>query len=270
MIEFILTHEPTIRLSIFIGMLALMVTWEVIAPKRRRLFSRWQRWPNNFGIVIVNTLLIRLIFPIAAVGIAIYAEERAWGVLNLVELPTALTIFFAVIVLDLVIYLQHVVFHKIPVLWRLHRMHHSDLDFDVTTGARFHPIEIILSMVIKFAAVILLGAPAVAVVIFEVLLNAAAMFNHSNVQLPASFDRVLRLIIVTPDMHRVHHSIVREETDSNFGFNIPWWDRLFRTYCAQPKAGHTNMTIGIDQFQKAKYLRLDKLLIQPFLRNSDD
>ncbi|MBT3992063.1 MAG: sterol desaturase family protein [Rhodospirillaceae bacterium] len=265
MTDYILTYEATLRLSIFIGILAVMVLWEVLAPCRNNQFSRWQRWPSNFGIVVVNTLLVRLIFPTAAVGLAVVAEERGWGIFNLIDLPVWAEILIAVIVLDLIIYLQHVMVHAVPVLWRLHRMHHADLDYDVTTGARFHPLEIILSMIIKFAAVVLLGAPAVAVIIFEVLLNATAMFNHGNIKLPIALDRVLRLFVVTPDMHRVHHSTLPEETNSNFGFSIPWWDRLLGTYRAQPKAGHQDMIIGIKQFREAKYLRLDWLMIQPFL-----
>ncbi len=265
MTDFILAHEPTLRLSVFIGILAAIALWEVLAPRRSNRFSRWQRWPSNFGIVVVNTVLVRLIFPTAAVSLAVIAEERSWGIFNIVDLPPVVEIILAIIVLDFIIYLQHVMVHAIPVLWRLHRMHHADLDYDVTTGARFHPLEIILSMIIKFAAVALLGAPAIAVIIFEILLNATAMFNHGNIQLPTSIDRVLRLIVVTPDMHRVHHSILPEETNSNFGFSIPWWDRLLGTYRAQPAAGHKEMTIGIEQFRERKYLRLDWLLIQPFL-----
>lgn len=270
MTDFILAHEPTIRLSVFIGILATIALWEVFAPKRQNRFSRWQRWPSNFGIVIVNTIIVRLLFPTAAVGLAVIAEARGWGILNLIELPPIIATILAVLVLDFVIYLQHVMVHAVPVFWRLHRMHHADLDYDVTTGARFHPIEIILSMVIKFAAVALLGAPATAVIIFEVMLNATAMFNHGNIRLPLALDRVLRLIVVTPDMHRVHHSIVPAETNSNFGFSIPWWDRLLGTYRAQPAAGHEKMIIGINQFREPKNLRLDQLLIQPFLSRTGD
>ena len=201
---------------------------------------------------------------------AALAQERGWGLFNNLELPAALAIVVSAIALDLLIYLQHVMFHAVPALWRLHRMHHADLDIDVTTGARFHPIEIVLSMLIKLAAVAVLGAPAVAVVIFEVLLNATAMFNHANLRLPEGVDRFLRLVVVTPDMHRVHHSIVPAETNSNFGFNLPWWDRLLGTYRAQPAAGHEAMTIGIEQFRTPKDLRLDRLLVQPFLGEVGD
>ena len=270
MTDLILDNEPAIRLGIFAGVLISVAAWEALRPRRARRFSRWLRWPSNFGIVAFNTIVVRLLFPAAAVGMAALAQERGWGLFNNLELPAALAIVVSAIALDLLIYLQHVMFHAVPALWRLHRMHHADLDIDVTTGARFHPIEIVLSMLIKLAAVAVLGAPAVAVVIFEVLLNATAMFNHANLRLPEGVDRFLRLVVVTPDMHRVHHSIVPAETNSNFGFNLPWWDRLLGTYRAQPAAGHEAMTIGIEQFRTPKDLRLDRLLVQPFLGEVGD
>jgi sterol desaturase/sphingolipid hydroxylase (fatty acid hydroxylase superfamily) len=190
--------------------------------------------------------------------------ESGAGLLNQVGVPYPVAVVVSILVLDLVIYLQHLMFHAVPILWRLHRMHHADLDFDVTTGARFHPIEIVLSMLIKFAAIAVLGPPAVAVLVFEVLLNATAMFNHGNVRIPPAWDRVLRWVVVTPDMHRVHHSIEAPETNSNFGFNLPWWDRLFGTYRAQPAAGHEGMTIGIGQFRTGRDLWLDRMLALPF------
>lgn len=259
--------EPYIRLGAFLGVFALMALWEFLAPRRARAVSRWVRWPNNLGIVALNTTLVRVIFPTAAVGLALLGEQRGWGLLNALAIPDWLKIAAAVVALDLVIYLQHVMFHAVPALWRLHRMHHADLDFDVTTGARFHPVEIVLSMAIKLATVAALGAPALAVLAFEVLLNATAMFNHSNVRMPAALDRVLRWAVVTPDMHRVHHSILPYETNSNFGFNAPWWDRLFGTYRAQPEAGHETMTIGLSQFRDPREAWLDRLLTQP-LRES--
>jgi sterol desaturase/sphingolipid hydroxylase (fatty acid hydroxylase superfamily) len=265
MSSFILAHEPTIRLTFFAGMLAAMAVWEALAPRRRRLVSRWARWPSNLGIVALNTLALRLVFPVAAVGIAAAGEERGWGLLNNLALPFWTKAVVAVVLLDFAIYLQHVMFHAVPALWRLHRMHHADLDFDVTTGARFHPIEILLSMGLKLAVVAALGAPAVAVLVFEVLLNATAMFNHGNVGLPPALDRVLRWIVVTPDMHRVHHSAVPNETNSNFGFNLPWWDRWLGTYRAAPAAGHDGMTIGLDSFRDPGQLRLDRMLVQPFV-----
>lgn len=257
-------NEPALRLITFFGVLLGMAVWEAVAPRRPRNFQRRTRWPSNLGIVALNTIVVRLIFPVAAVGMAIIAEARDWGLFNALPLPDALVVIASVVLLDLVIYLQHVLFHAVPVFWRLHRMHHADLDFDVTTGARFHPVEIALSMAIKMGAVAALGAPALAVVIFEVVLNATAMFNHGNVALPVGLDRVLRLLVVTPDMHRVHHSVVHRETHSNFGFNLPWWDRLFGTYRAQPEAGHEGMTIGLNRFREERELRLDRMLIQPF------
>ncbi|MBI1778355.1 MAG: sterol desaturase family protein [Proteobacteria bacterium] len=265
MSNLILAHESTIRLAFFGGMLAAMAAWEVLAPRRQRVVSRWVRWPSNFGIVVLNTVLIRALFPVAAVGLAALGEERGWGLLNNLALPDWAKIVLATVLLDLTTYLQHVMFHAVPALWRLHRMHHADLDFDVTTGARFHPIEILLSMGLKLAVVAALGVPAVGVLIFEVALTATALFNHGNVRLPQRADRVLRWIVVTPDMHRVHHSTVPNETNSNFGFNLPWWDWLLGTYLAQPIAGHEAMTIGLDSFRDPGQLRLDRMLGQPFV-----
>ena len=270
MTEFVLDNEPLIRLGFFAGMLVLVAAWEGVAPRRGRTFSRWRRWPNNFAIVALNTVVVRLIFPTAAVGMAWFAEERGWGLFNALDASRAVAVVASVVALDLLIYLQHVLFHAVPALWRLHRMHHADLDVDVTTGARFHPIEIVLSMVIKLAAVAALGAPAVAVVVFEVLLNASSMFNHGNIAIPKPVDRLLRWIVVTPDMHRVHHSVLPRETNSNFGFNLPWWDRLFGTYRDQPAEGHAGMTIGIAQFRQARDLRVDRMLIQPFFGEVGD
>ena len=261
--ETIFAAEPQLRLSVFLGVLAIMALWELLAPRRRRDIPRVIRWSNNLALVVIDTIVLRLTFPILAVGLAIMAQERGWGLFNIVEAPVWFAVVASVIILDLVIYLQHVMFHAVPALWRLHRMHHTDLDFDVTTGLRFHPIEIVLSMGIKLAMVLVLGPPAVAVLIFEALLNATAMFNHSNVRLPLVVDRVLRLVMVTPDMHRVHHSILPEETNSNFGFNLPWWDKLLGTYKAQPAAGHDAMTIGIEQFRTPRDQWLDRMLVQP-------
>lgn len=264
----LLAHEPAIRLAAFAGVLALMAGLEAIFPRRRRAAGRWLRWPNNLGLVVLNTVVLRLVFPTAAVGVALVSEAQGTGLLPWLGLPTGLSVLVAVVLLDLAIYLQHVLFHAVPALWRLHRMHHADLDFDVTTGLRFHPVEILLSMVIKLAIVVALGAPAVAVLIFEVLLNATSMFNHANLRLPTWIDRPLRLLLVTPDMHRVHHSVVPRETNSNFGFSLALWDRLFGTYRAQPAAGHDAMSIGIEQFRDPRELRLDRMLTQP-LRDDD-
>jgi sterol desaturase/sphingolipid hydroxylase (fatty acid hydroxylase superfamily) len=260
----IIAYEPFIRLGAFGGVLAAMAIWELVGPRRKPAIGRLVRWPNNLGVVVVDTLLVRLVIPATAVGLALVAQAHAWGLFNTIALPAWIAVVCSVILLDLAIYFQHVLFHAVPALWRLHRMHHADLEFDVTTGLRFHPIEILLSMVIKLAVVVALGAPAVAVLIFEVLLNATSMFNHGNIRIPLGLDRVLRWFVVTPDMHRVHHSIVSRETNSNFGFNLPWWDRLFGTYRAQPAAGHEAMTIGIEQFRDARELRLDRMLLQPF------
>jgi len=270
MIDTVLANEAEIRLSAFLGILIAVVAWEFAAPRRVRNFSRWVRWPSNLCIVALNTIVVRLLFPAAAVGVAWTASEKGWGLFQSFEVPTAVAIIVSVVLLDFFIYLQHVLFHAVPGLWRLHRMHHADLDFDVTTGARFHPIEIVLSMIIKMGAIAALGAPPVAVIIFEVLLNATAMFNHANAKLPLALDRVLRLFVVTPDMHRVHHSVIVGETNSNFGFNLPWWDRLFGTYRDQPAAGHDGMTIGIEVFREGGDLRLDKMLVQPFREGADD
>jgi sterol desaturase/sphingolipid hydroxylase (fatty acid hydroxylase superfamily) len=260
----LLLIEQYIRLAAFCGIFAVMALWELIGPRRKQTVGRAWRWPNNLGVVLVDTVLVRILFPTTAVALALVANERGIGLLNAVPVPASISLVVSVILLDLAIYFQHVLFHAAPMLWRLHRMHHADLDIDVSTGLRFHPIEILLSMLIKLTVVIALGAPAVAVLVFEMLLNATSMFNHSNVRLPLGFDRLLRWFVVTPDMHRVHHSVLTRETNSNFGFNLPWWDRLFGTYRAQPAAGHETMTIGIEQFRDPRELGLDRMLVQPF------
>jgi sterol desaturase/sphingolipid hydroxylase (fatty acid hydroxylase superfamily) len=262
-LDYLLQNEPVIRLAAFLAILGAMAIWEIAAPRRRREFPRFLRWSNNLGLVVLDAALVRLLFPVVAVGLAVMAAENGWGLFNIVDVPGWIAVLVSLLVLDLAIYLQHVMFHAVPALWRLHRMHHADLEFDVTTGLRFHPVEILLSMAIKLAVVMALGPPAVAVLVFEVLLNGSAMFNHSNVRLPERVDALLRLVIVTPDMHRVHHSILPSETNSNFGFNVPWWDRLLGTYRAQPRAGHEGMTIGIEQFRTRRDLWLDRMLVQP-------
>jgi sterol desaturase/sphingolipid hydroxylase (fatty acid hydroxylase superfamily) len=259
----LLTSEPVVRLACFTGVFALMALWEIAAPRRQRTVARTLRWTNNLGVVAVDTLLVRLLLPAAAVGVAITGEAAGWGLLGLVDWPYWVKVAISVVVLDLTIYLQNVLFHAVPTLWRLHRMHHADLDIDVSTGVRFHPIEILLSLLIKIAVVAGIGAPALAVLIFEILLNATSMFNHGNVRMPASLDAVVRRLIVTPDMHRVHHSIEPAETNSNFGFNFAVWDRLFGTYRVQPAAGHIAMTIGLAQFRNPRELWLDRMLTQP-------
>jgi sterol desaturase/sphingolipid hydroxylase (fatty acid hydroxylase superfamily) len=258
-------YEPYIRLGVFGSVFLAMAIWELAGPRRRQTFGRHIRWPSNLGIVALDALLVRLVFPTTAVGLALVADARGWGLFHLIALSTWIAVIASVVLLDLAIYLQHVLFHAVPVLWRLHRMHHADLAFDVTTGLRFHPIEILLSMLLKLSVVVALGTPAVAVLIFEVLLNATSMFNHGNVRIADKLDLILRWVVVTPDMHRVHHSIQSTETNSNFGFNLPWWDRLFGTYRPQPSAGQEAMTIGIEQFRDPRELRLDRMLVQPFL-----
>ncbi|MGB5206759.1 MAG: sterol desaturase family protein [Azonexus sp.] len=263
--QFVLANETAIRLGFFVGMLALIGAWEIVAPRRALTLSKAQRWSANLGLVALNTVLLRLIFPLAGAGMAAFCAENGWGILNHFQVPAILAVPLAVIALDFVIWLQHVMVHAVPLFWRLHRVHHADPDYDVTTGARFHPLEIVLSMLIKFATIVVLGPPVVAVVIFEVLLNATAMFNHGNIGLPATLDRVLRRVLVTPDMHRVHHSIEDDETNSNFGFNLPWWDRLFGTYRDQPRAGQLGMVIGIrDHADPREVARLDGMLLLPF------
>lgn len=268
MTEFINANEPTIRLGFFIGIFIGVILWEVAAPRRPLTQSRWLRWYSNIGIVVLNTVAVRVLVPLVPVALAVMAEARGWGIFNVVDLPFWLAVVVSVVVLDLVIYFQHVMFHAVPILWRLHRMHHADLDFDVTTGARFHPIEIVLSVLLKLAVITVIGPPVVAVIIFEVLLNGTSMFNHGNIRLPLALDRVLRWFVVTPDMHRVHHSNIPAETNSNFGFSLPYWDRIFGTYRDQPQLGHEGMTIGLDTFREAGDLHLHKMLIQPFKRGA--
>ena len=264
--DFILANEVSIRLGFFFGIFAIMAVWELITPRRILTVSKAIRWGNNLLLVFLNSLLLRLLFPAAAVGVALYAQQNNWGLLNIYHLPYFITVILSVVVLDFVIYLQHVMVHAVPALWRLHRVHHADPDYDVTTGARFHPIEIILSMLIKFATIVVLGPPVVAVVIFEVVLNATAMFNHGNIKLPLKLDRILRWFIVTPDMHRVHHSVEDDEANSNFGFNLPWWDRLFGTYRDQPRGGHEGMHIGIHSYHDPKQVSwLPGMLALPFV-----
>ncbi len=264
MVDSLLAYEPVVRLSIFAIIFMLMAAGEMVMPRRPQGLGRVQRWPSNLAVAAIDAVLVRTMLPISAVALSVLGEVKGWGLLNVYAVPKWYAIPVAMIALDFVIYLQHVLFHAVPALWRLHRMHHADLEFDVTTGARFHPIEIILSMIIKLAVVAALGAPPIAVLLFEILLNATAMFNHSNVQLPSGLDRVLRWFMVTPDMHRVHHSVVVQETNSNFGFNLPWWDRLLGTYRDQPAAGHQAMVIGVNEIRDPGEQRLDRMLTQPF------
>lgn len=267
MTEFLLSHEPITRMSVFLTVLFVMAIWEVWSPRRRVEVPRLLRWSNNLALIVIDSIAVRLLFPLAAVGLALTLQTKGWGLFNVIDLPSWLEVLIAVVLLDFAIYVQHVLFHHVPVLWRLHRMHHADIEIDVTTGLRFHPLEIVLSMAFKLVLVLLLGPAAIAVLIFEVVLNASALFNHSNIQLPKHVDAVLRLIIVTPDMHRVHHSIIPVETNSNYGFNVPWWDRLLGTYIAQPKAGHDDMLIGIELFRTRRELWIDRMILQPLRRD---
>jgi sterol desaturase/sphingolipid hydroxylase (fatty acid hydroxylase superfamily) len=255
--------ESLIRLAAFAGVFAAVALWELARPRRQPASTRASRWPHNLGLLAVDALVLRVLAPGAAVAVALAAQQHGWGLLNALPLPWWAALLAGVVLLDLVIYFQHVMFHAVPTLWRLHRVHHADLDFDLTTGIRFHPMEILVSTLIKCAAVAAIGAPAMAVLAFEVLLNASSMFNHANASLPAPLERWVRLLLVTPDMHRVHHSVLYDESSSNFGFSLPWWDRLFGTYRAQPRLAHETMTIGVDAFRSPADSRLDQLLLQP-------
>lgn len=256
--------EPVVRFGVFLLVLSAMAAWEAAAPFRAQAQGRAARWPSNLGIVALDALVVRVLFPAGAVGAALWAEARGLGLFHLANVPALVAVPLSVVLLDLAIWVQHRVFHAVPALWRLHRVHHADTEFDVTTGLRFHPLEIALSMLVKIAVVVALGAPAVAVVLFEVLLNASAMFSHGNVRLSGPVEAALRRVIVTPDMHRVHHSAIREETDSNFGFCLSVWDRAFGTYRPEPALGQAGFTIGLDEFRDPAELRLDRLLTQPF------
>lgn len=263
---FVLSHETAVRLTAFGAVLAAFAGLEALAPRRPRRDRRARRWTANLAMVGLGALAMRLAVPLMAVEAALRAEAADWGLFNWLALPPAVEIVAAVILLDLVVYAQHRLFHRVPLLWRLHAMHHTDLDLDATSGVRFHPLEYVLSMAIKVAAVWLLGAAALAVIAFELLLNATSIFNHSNLRLPAGWDRWLRLVVVTPDMHVVHHSTDPAEHNRNFGFNLPWWDRLFGTYTAAPRAGPVGLTIGLEGRQEASELGLARLLWMPFER----
>ena len=263
--SFVTLNETTIRLCIFVGVLVFIALWELLSPRKLLTANKPLRWANNLLLIAINGFILKVLLPVTSVGVAVYAHHQGWGLFNYYETPPAIVLLLSVIIMDLMIYFQHVLFHAVPVLWRLHRVHHADPDIDVTTGARFHPIEIVLSMLIKFAVIIILGAPALAVIIFEIILNAAAMFNHGNIRLPAKLDKWLRLIIVTPDMHRVHHSVKPAEYNQNFGFNLPWWDRLFNTYTDQPEDGHQKMQIGLTEPRDEKQVTwISGILTLPF------
>lgn len=260
-------NENVIRVVIFVGLLLTISCLEALFPKRTVAANRSRRWPSNIGVSLFNQLAVKFVLPLSAAGLAVDMSVRGWGLLNIINLPVVVEIFIAILLLDLVIYWQHRIYHVIPLLWRLHRMHHADTVFDVTTGIRFHPLSILVSALIKLATVVVLGPSVVAVLLFEVLLNATSLFNHSNLSIPAGIDRILRLIVVTPDVHRVHHSIESDEMNCNFGFNFPWWDRFFGSYRQAPRAGHETMLIGLSNFRQDNEQRFDRMLTQPFRKN---
>lgn len=268
--ELFFEYETVIRLGSFLGLFALFALWEIASPRRKLLELRRFRWINNFGLIIISSVLVRFIFPTAAVGIALLVEENHWGFLYSFGLPFPVHFFAAFILMDLSLYFQHIMFHALPLFWRFHRVHHSDLDCDITTGLRFHPFEMVISILIKFVTIASIGAPVIAVVIFEIILNAAAMFTHSNIKMTKSIESLLRWFIVTPDMHRIHHSLNVYETNNNFGFFISIWDRFFGTYLKQPEKGHENMQIGLKNFRKGRWQDLRWLIYLPFVSRLDD
>ena len=262
----ILENEAVIRISLFLGIFIFVALWEIIAPRRPLNYSKPIRWYSNIGIVFINNIIVRLLFPVLASGLAAQCYEKGWGILNNYDIPSIMGFTAALLIMDGAIYIQHVLFHTLPLLSRFHGMHHTDMDLDVSSGARFHPVEIILSMLIKLSVISIIGPSVLSVIIFEIGLNMGSMFNHGNIYIPEKIDRILRYFVVTPDMHRVHHSIIKSETNSNFGFNFPWWDRLLGTYCAQPKEGHDKMIIGNGKFEDPVNLNLHKMIIQPFAK----
>jgi sterol desaturase/sphingolipid hydroxylase (fatty acid hydroxylase superfamily) len=267
MTDLILNHEGPFRLGVFVSVLLAMALWEAARPRRRRIYLRRARWGANLGIVVVDTAFMRVLLPLMAVDLASVASERGWGLFNLVDLGYIPAMILAILLLDLVVYWQHRIFHAIPWLWRLHRVHHTDRDFDTTTALRFHPVEIVLSMLLKMAVVLLLGVPVLAVILFEVILNGMALFNHANLRLPQRLDGALRSVLVTPDMHRIHHSVRREEYDRNFGFNLSVWDRLFSSYCEAPQDGQEEMVIGQSEYPGDETCNLAFMLALPFRKN---
>jgi len=265
--KYIIENEPTIRLIFFFGIFFMMSILEYIIPKRELLLSKLKRWANNIFLVFLNSLLLRIFFPTAAIGVAIYTNNNSIGLFNFFELPFIPRVILSILLLDLIIYTQHRFFHTIDFFWKFHKVHHSDMDYDVTTGFRFHPLEILLSMIIKIFFIFILGVPIIAVLIFEVILSTLAVFNHSNINLPKKLDKILRYFIVTPDMHRIHHSVYSDELNSNYGFNLTLWDRLFKTYKESPKDSYTTMTIGLKNAQdENKTVSILSILKLPFLK----
>lgn len=263
MSEWLIENEAQLRLAVFLGLLLIMMIWEYRSPARILQHPRWLRWSSNLGIVLLDTAIVRFLLPVLALGIALWAADHHWGWLNQMQWNSALEILIAFLLLDLAIYLQHVLVHAVPLFWRFHRLHHTDLDYDATTGLRFHPLEILFSMALKMLVIVIVGAPAEAVILFEISLSAGAVFNHSNVHLPRWLEPWMRSLIVTPDMHRVHHSAIPAETNSNYGFGLSIWDRLLGTYIKQPKMGHEKMTIGLQYFRDEGDLYLHNMLLQP-------
>jgi sterol desaturase/sphingolipid hydroxylase (fatty acid hydroxylase superfamily) len=257
-------QEPAIRLAAFVVVLMSMLGWQAFAPRRPTNAARGVRWSGNLGVGLLNVVIVRLAFPLAAVGLAARCEDAGVGLFNQLDPPRVLAAILGFVALDFVVYLQHRLFHAAPLLWRFHRMHHADLEFDATTGVRFHPVEMLVSLAIKLIVIAALGVTPLAVLVFEIVLNATSLFNHANVRISAMIDRWLRFVVVTPDMHRVHHSVQIDEQNRNFGFNLPWWDRLLGTYRDQPREGHSGMTIGIMELRDPAQLRLDRMLVQPF------
>ncbi len=270
MSDWIVEHAAYIRLGAFVGIFSTMALLEIARERRELETSKSSRWATNVGIIVTDSLLLRLVFPMGAIGVGYAANDLGWGLFNVVSAPYWLAVVASFVLLDFVVWLQHVVFHAVPALWKLHMMHHADLDFDVTTGTRFHPLEMVISMGIKAAAILLLGAPVLGILLFEVLLNGTSMFNHANLDIPEPVDRGLRLVVVTPDMHRVHHSAEPKETNTNFGFNLPWWDYLFGTYRDQPEEGHQGMTIGLKQLRDPEKNTYLHLLMLPFVDPAGD
>ena len=258
-------HEIAIRLVSFLAIFGAVAYWEHLSPRRILTTSKKARWISNLSLMIGNPVLVRMVLPFFAIDTALLAQQHSWGILNIYDWSFWVEFVVGVVILDMVIYLQHVMFHAVPLLWRLHMVHHVDLDFDLTTGLRFHPVEIVLSMILKMTVIVALGPPVAAVLIFEILLNGMAMFNHGNITVPTPLDKWLRWFVVTPDMHRIHHSVIIRETNSNYGFNLSVWDRLFGTYLAQPQKGHTEMVIGLSQFRDEKKITLPWLLILPVI-----
>ena len=259
-----ISSETLVRLGFFAAIFFVMALSERIVPRRILLKSKMKRWISNLGIQIIDVVILRLVFPVFPVGVAVICAQRGWGLLNYYQITPLLALIIGVLALDFVIYLQHRMFHVVPLFWRVHMVHHTDPDIDVTTAVRFHPVEIILSLLIKFTAVAAIGAPPLSVLIFEIMLNGVAMFNHGNVGIPLSLDRIIRMVLVTPDMHRVHHSVLVPEANSNYGFSFSWWDRLLGTYKAQPQEGHDKMKIGLNGYHDDRSLKLSALLMMPF------